>query len=59
MSPKELELYNNLIDYGIATEDEIGIAFYFSGTSVKTLEGVLFYKTGYRDWDQYIEDYYE
>lgn len=57
MSPLAIELYDNLINYGIATEDEIGIAFHFSGTSLNTLEEVLFYKTGYRNWEDYVEDY--
>ena len=45
-------LYDYFLEYGIATEKEISS---INGTSVETYYQILYSRTGYRTWDQYIE----
>lgn len=41
-----------LVEYGIATEDELRLVVAINGTSVETLEDVLYVRTGLRSFDQ-------
>lgn len=51
----ELEdLWGELIDCRIATERELQLITNINGYNLKTLNDVLYARTGYRDWDQYI-----
>jgi len=52
---KENELYNLLIDYGIATEKEIELCCNIMGFNIETLNSILFARTGYRSLWQYLE----
>jgi len=52
---KENELYNLLIDYGIATEEEINLCCNIMGFNMETLNSILFARTGYRSLWQYLE----
>ena len=53
MTNYEESLYTELVDLGIATEEEIGVARHFnSGSWEDTLNELLFYKTGYRNLKQ-------
>ncbi len=49
------ELYDFLVDNLIATEDELSLITSINGYSVDTLNDVLYYRTGYRDYEQYLE----
>lgn len=42
-------MYDLMVEYELATEDEIGVACHFDGRTVEALNELLFYKTGYRD----------
>ena len=53
---KAQELYEYMIDYGIATEDEIALVMYINGDNLGTLEDILYVRTGYRSLDQIKED---
>lgn len=49
------ELYGNLIEYEICSEDSLQLATCLAGYSVETLNSVLFILTGYRTWEDYVK----
>ena len=49
------EYWLYLVEAGIATEAELRLVTYILGYSVKTLDKVLFVRTGYRSIEQLIE----
>ena len=49
------EYYDFLYLNHIATEDEIQLVTGIYGWNVETLNDILYYKTGYRDKEQYEE----
>ena len=49
------ELYDNLIEFGIAKEKEINLVCSINGSSVDTLNQILYSRVGYRDWGQYVD----
>ena len=49
------ELWDYLIDYEIATEDEIKLVTSINGTNLDTFESILYSRTGYRSLDQIKE----
>ena len=51
------DMWDFLIDYEIATEDELRLVTSINGYSQDTMEAVLYSRTGYRDFDQWIEEY--
>ena len=48
--------WNDLVNIGIATEEELQLVTDINGYSKETLDDVLYVRTGYRDWEQYIEE---
>ncbi len=46
--------WDTLIEYGIATEDELTLACNLVGMH-KALDSVVYCKLGYRSYDQWIE----
>ncbi len=50
------ELWDWLVDMGIATEEELGLITNINGYSLETLNDVLFARTGYRDREQYLNE---
>ena len=58
MTDEEMYTWDNLIEYGIATEDELMLAIHLCGMSMETLNSVLFIRSGYRSFEQmkYEED---
>tara|TARA_R100000808_G_C2075279_1_gene101202 strand:+ start:310 stop:483 length:174 start_codon:yes stop_codon:yes gene_type:complete len=49
------EIYDYLIDYGIATEKEISLVCSINGTNEDSLNSILYSRTGYRDIEQIKE----
>ena len=49
------EIYDYLIDYGIATEKEISLVCSINGTNEDSLNSILYSRTGYRSLEQ-LED---
>ena len=49
------EIYDYLIDYGIATEKEISLVCSINGTNEDSLNSILYSRTGYRDVEQIKE----
>ncbi len=52
---KVSKMWNWLVDMGIATDDELMLVTGISGYNIDTLNFVLYYRTGYRDREQYEE----
>lgn len=50
---KELEEF--LLDYQIATEEEISLVCSINGENLESLEDILYVRTGYRSLEQIIE----
>ena len=49
------QLFSRLIDLNIATQDELNLITGINGYNEETLNSVIYYKTGYRDIEQYEE----
>ncbi len=49
------EIYDYLIEYGIATEKEVGLVCAINGTNEDALNAILYARTGYRDLEQIKE----
>lgn len=49
-------LYDIMVVYGIATEDEINLVLSLNGTSVKTLLDIIYVKSGLRSIEQLLTD---
>ena len=56
MTTEEMVMYDQLVDMGIATTDELNLARnLMSGSWTEVLEAVLFIRTGYRSLVQMFE----
>lgn len=56
MTTDEMILYDQLVEMGIATADELNLARnLMSGSWLEVLNAVLFVRTGYRSLEQMIE----
>lgn len=56
MTDRDLEMYDYMVESGIATAEELNLAKQLvSGTWEEVLNAVLYARTGYRSFDQYIE----
>lgn len=44
----------DLVNAGIATEEELMLIVSINGYTVETLDDVLYVRTGYRSWEQYM-----
>lgn len=53
---KIMEMWEQMVDLGIATDEEIGLAIALCGRTIQTLESVLYIRTGYRSLDQMMEE---
>ena len=49
------EIYDFIIDYSIATIDEIDLITTINGYNLKALNDIIEVRTGYHDMDQYLE----
>ena len=55
MDTKTTELWDYLVETGLATENECALVTSINGTSLETLESVLYVRTSYRSLEQLIE----
>ena len=55
MEKQQQELENYLIDFNIATEEEISLVTSINGTNLESLESILYSRTGYRTLEQIKE----
>lgn len=49
------QYYNYLIEYEIVGEETLNVVTSINGYNEKTLDDVLYVKSGYRDIEQYLE----
>ena len=57
MTEKETELWDFLVDYEIATEEEIGLVCAINGVNMRTLTNILYVRTGYNSMEQCLENW--
>lgn len=48
-------LWDKILEYGIATEETLEVITNINGYSIETLNDVIYCKTGYRTIEQYEE----
>lgn len=51
------EMWDFLLKFDIATEDEIRLVININGDNKQTYLDILYARTGYRDFQQYIDEY--
>lgn len=56
MAQELIELWDYMVEQGIATDDELQLIVNINGINIDTLNDVLYVRTGYRDIKQYEED---
>lgn len=56
MTNREIRIYDNVVDLGIATKEEISLVRHIKdGTWEQVLNLIIFARTGYKTIDQYID----
>lgn len=56
MTTNEMITYDQIVEYGIATADELNLARnLMTGTWTEVLNAVVYVRTGYRTFEQFIE----
>lgn len=50
------EIWNFIIKKGIATDDELDLVTGIDGLCKEVLEDIIYYRTGYRDYEQIKEE---
>ena len=54
---KVTEMYwDTMVELGIATDEELGLATALCGTTKETMQRVLYIRTGYRTLEQMTEE---
>ena len=48
-------LYEKIVEYGIATEEEINLVTCINGWNEEAMNDIIYTRTGYRDIEQYEE----
>ena len=54
-----LELWDAIVEHGIATEEELELVTAINGYHDDALNDVIFVRTGYRNIEQLLEDWQE
>lgn len=49
------ELWDKLVEYDIATVQELDLVTSINGSNIDTLNDVLYVRTGYRSWEQMVD----
>lgn len=49
------KMFKYLIDLGVATEEEVSLTTSVAGWNPETMNSILYYKTGYNDLGQLLE----
>lgn len=56
MAQELIDLWDYMVEQGIATDDELRLVTSIDGMNIDTLNIVLYVRTGYRDIKQYKGD---
>lgn len=56
MSEKMNRMWEEMVELGIATDEELGLAVALCGVTEETLKSVLYIRTGYRSLEQMNEE---
>lgn len=56
MAQELINLWDYMVEQGIATDDELRLVTSIDGMNIDTLNDVLYVRTGYRDIKQYKGD---
>lgn len=57
MTQDEMMKYDQIVEWGIATANELNLARnLMSGSWNEVLDAVCYVRTGYKTWEQYIEN---
>ena len=58
LSDPEFEKISDIIvDYGVATEDEIQLVCKINGWTIDSLNDIIYARTGYHDIDSYLDEF--
>ena len=58
LSDPEFEKISDIIvDYGVATEDEIQLVCKINGWTIDSLNDIIYARTGYKDIDSYLDEF--
>lgn len=52
-------IWDAIVEYGIATEEELELVTAINGYHDDALNDVIFVRTGYRNIEQFLEDWQE
>lgn len=52
---QEMKMWMDLVQNFIATDEELELVTSINGLNMEALNDVLYVRTGYRDWEQYME----
>tara|TARA_R110000803_G_scaffold8577_8_gene27431 strand:+ start:2133 stop:2312 length:180 start_codon:yes stop_codon:yes gene_type:complete len=55
MEKNQEELWDYMVEMNIATDDELSLVCSINGTTLESMESVLYVKTGYRSLKQVTE----
>ena len=56
MVNNKLDMYDYLVDNGVATDEEIKLVTQINGDNIDTYEDILYARTGYRNFEQLEEE---
>ena len=51
------KMWNTILEYSIATKEELMLVTDISGYNKRTLNDVIYFRTGYRNIEQFLEQY--
>ena len=51
------QIWNLLIDYNVATQDELELVTSINGYTIDTLNSIIYARTAYRNLEQLMEEY--
>lgn len=51
------KIWDTILEYGIATEEELMLVTGINGYNVEALNDIIYYRTGYRSLEQFLEQY--
>lgn len=56
MTTEISNVWDTMVEYGIATSEEIGLVVALNGCRMDVLNDIIFVRTGYRTLEQYLDE---